>query len=202
MSLDFFKIDAESIILGDWGDYGEILQQGMTAHSPRVDGRLALERTGPYIPPITLPGFSIVITDAARTLVESSGLTGFSFLPVEKKLIVELHWETWDLNADEPAEYPDSGEPEDYILGKPHSPTAAMAMGELWKLVVPVNVTVLRPTPIVSSYKDLRIDLSTWSGADLLRGKDYGGILFSKRARDWFAERYSRYVKFDPFSAA
>ncbi len=202
MSLEFFKIDAVSIIHGDWGDYGDILQQGLAAHSPRVDGRLALERTGPYIPPITLPGFSIVITDAVRTLVESSGLTGFSFLPVEKKLIVELHWETWNFSAEEPAEYPNSGEPEDYILGKPHSPTVAMAMGELWELVVPINVTVLRPTPIVSSYKDLRIDLKTWNGADLLRGKEYGGILFSKRARDWFAERYSRYVKFDPFSAA
>src|ERR1700743_1057940 len=118
MPLGFFKMDAVSIIPGDWGDYREILQHGMTAHSPRIDGRLALERTGPYIPPITLPGFSVVITDAARTLMVSSGLTGFTFLPVEKKLIVELHWEIWDLNDDEPAEYPASGEPEGYILGK------------------------------------------------------------------------------------
>jgi hypothetical protein len=201
MSVDFFRINALSVIPGAWGDYGEILQHGMTAHSPRVGGRLALERTGPYIPPITFPGFSIIVTDAARTLMESSGLTGFTFLPVEKKLIVEFHWETWDLNADEPAEYPDSGEPEDYILGKPHSPTVAMAMGELWELAVPINVEILRPTSIVNSYKDLRIDLRTWNGADLLRGEDYGGILFSQRAQDWFADCWGQYVTFDPFSA-
>lgn len=202
MSVNFFNIDTRSLVPEAWGDYGEILQQGMAWHSPRVNGKLALERTGPYIPPITLPGFSMVITDAARTLLESSGLTGFTFLPVEKKLIVELHWETWDLSADEPGKYPESGEPENYIPGKPHSPTVAIAMGELWELVVPINVKVLRPTPTVSSYKDLRIDLSTWNGADLLKGEDYGGILFSQRAKDWFAERWSQYVTFNPFSAA
>jgi hypothetical protein len=196
----FFKASARSIT--DWGDYGEILQNGMTMDSPRVGGRLALKRTGPYIPPITLPGLSIVLTDAARTLLESSGLTGFSFLLVEKKLIVELHWETWDLSAEEPAGYPSSGDPEDYILGKPHSPTAAMAMGELWELVIPFSVEILRPAPIVSSYKELTIDLRTWDGADVLRGRGYGGTLFSQRAQDWFTERWGQYVTFDPFSAA
>jgi hypothetical protein len=195
----FFKASARSIT--PWGDYGDILQNGITMHSPRVGGRLALERTGPYIPPITFPGLSIVLTDAARILLESSGLTGFSFLPVEKKLIVELHWETWRLSAEEPADYPSSGEPEDYILGNPHSPSVAMAMGELWELVIPLNVEILRPAAIVSSYKELTIDLRTWDGADLLRGRDYGGTLFSQRAQDWFTERWGQYVTFDPFSA-
>jgi hypothetical protein len=120
----------------------------------------------------------MVLTDAARTLLESSGLTGFSFLPVEKKLVVELHWESWNLSAEEPADYLSSGEPEDYILGKPHSPTVAMAMGKLWELVIPLNVEILRPAPIVSSYKELTIDLRTWDGADILRGRGYGGTLF------------------------
>ena len=88
----------------------------MTTHRPRLAGKLALERTGPYIPPITLPG-DIVLTSEARNLLEVSGLSGFSFLAVEKALIVELHWESWNLTADEPAEYPESEEPEDYIHG-------------------------------------------------------------------------------------
>lgn len=51
-----------------------------------------------------------------------------------------------------------------------------MAMGELWELVIEFNVGMLRPTPIVSSYKELHIDLRTSDGSDLLRGKEYGEI--------------------------
>jgi hypothetical protein len=199
---NFFKMEARSIIPGLWGDYGDILQHGMTAHSPRINGRLALERTGPYIPTVTLPGFSIVLTSEARELLESSGLTGFSFLPVEKRLIVELHWESWDLSAREPAEYPNSGEPEDYILARPHSPTAAVALGDLWEVIVTFNVEVLRPTSTANSYRDLQIDLRSWNGADFLRSREYGGCLFSQRAHDWISEHWEKYVEFHPFPAA
>src|SRR5258708_4824998 len=112
MAIHIFKIEERAIFTGDWGDYGHILQHGMAGHRPRGDGRLALERTGPYIPPITLPGIGeVVVTSAARQLLESSELTGFSFQPVDKVLTVELHWEDWDLSADEPPHFPDSGEP-------------------------------------------------------------------------------------------
>ena len=145
----------------------------MTTHRPRLAGKLALERTGPYIPPITLPG-DIVLTSEARNLLEVSGLSGFSFLAVEKALIVELHWESWNLTADEPAEYPESEEPEDYILGRPHSRTAATGLGELWEIVVPTTARILRRKDaassytdiksILNSYRDLQIDLSSWNG--------------------------------------
>jgi hypothetical protein len=202
MTVSFFTIRERSIAHRGWGDYGYILQHGMTAHLPRANGRLALERTGPYIPPITLPGIGdIILTSEARNLLEYSGLTGFTFLPVEKTLIVELHWEAWDIEATQPPEFPESGEPEDYILGKPHSPTAATSLGELWEIVVPHTVTILRPKPIVRSYKELQLDLSNWKGADLVSGEGYGSALFSQRARDWFSERWGNYVQFDPFPA-
>jgi hypothetical protein len=201
MAIGFFKLEARTIIPGDWGDYGYILEHGMTAHSPRLNGKLALERTGPYISPITFPGIgSVLLTDEARKHLEGSGLGGFSFLPVEKKLIVELHWEQWDLTAVEPPEYPDSGEPEDYILERPHS-AAAYDLGDLWELLVPVNVEILRLSPIVASYKEFKIDLRTWDGSDLLRSKDFGGILFSERARQCFSELWGRYLEFLPFPA-
>jgi hypothetical protein len=198
--MNFFKISGRSISNEGWGDYGEFLQHGMTAHSSSADGRLTLERTGPYIPPVTLPGIGdIVLTSEARRHLETSGLSGFTFVPVEKMLIVELPWETWDLSAEEPAQFPESGEPEDYILGKPHSPTAAAALGDLWEIAVPLSVTILRPTPIVSSHRELRIDLSTWNGEDLIRSQGYGSILFSEPARDWFTKQWGKYVEFDPF---
>src|SRR5262249_14925382 len=50
-----------------WGDYGDILFHGMTAHLDRHDEMLQLERTGPYMPPITFPGIGdIVVTDAFK----------------------------------------------------------------------------------------------------------------------------------------
>jgi len=183
----FFKIEGRSILPESWGDYGDILQHGITAHSSRVNGNLALERTGPYIPPVTLPGIGdIILTTEARRLLESSGLTGFAFRPVEKKPVVEVHWENWDLNDEKPPEYPDSGEPEDYILGKEHSETAADALGDLWEVLVENTARILRLTPIVSSYTDLRLELSSWNGADLIRGSGYGSMLFTERAQEWF----------------
>jgi len=200
MSIHFFKIERRSIFNEKWGDYGDILQHGMTSHLPSQGGFLALERTGPFIPPITLPGIGdIVLTSAARESLDASGLSGFEFRPVHKVLTVELHWEDWDLNADAPQQFPDTGEPEDYILGKPNSPSASAALGELWELYVPAAATVLRPQPIVHSYGDLRLDIDTWNGCDLIRSTGYGSVLFTERARSWFAERWANYIEFLEF---
>ena len=200
MSARIFKIDRRSILPEGWGDYGDILQHGMTSHSPRKDGRLALERTGPFIPPITQPGIGdVVLTSPARQLLESSGLSGFSFRPVEKVLTVEVRWENWDLNAEQPPYFPDSGEPEDYILGQPDSPAASAALGELWELFVPNTATVLRPKAIVSSYRELLLDLSTWNGADLFRSEGYASILFTEPAREWFFDKWGNYLDFSEF---
>jgi hypothetical protein len=200
MAADFFTIRRRHITPKSWGDYGSILEHGMASHLPGTNAKLALERTGPFIPPITLPGIGdIVLTSDARQSLESSGLSGFSFLPIEKVLIVELRWENWDLGAEEPAEFPDSGEPEDYILGQPHSLAAAAALGDLWEVSVPSTATIRRPRRIVSSFKELHLDMSTWNGADLVRGNDYGGVLFSLRARDWFSDHFAKYIEFDQF---
>jgi len=184
-----------------WGDYADILQHGMTAYQDRDGENLTLQRTGPFIAPITLPGIGdMLLSSDARKVLESSGLTGFSLRPVKKGHIVQLHWEDWDFDAEEPPEYPESGEPEDYILERPHSPTAAVELGEIWEVVVPTTVTILRPQRIVESYRELKIDLSTWNGSDLIRGEDYGGILFSGNAREFFSEHWGLYVQFDQFS--
>jgi hypothetical protein len=200
MMRKFFKIEGRSVIPGDWGDYGDILQHGMSMHSPRVDGKIALERTGPFILPITFPGVgTAIVTTSARNSLEQSGLSGFSFASVIKKHIAALRWETWNLNASEPEQYPETGEPEDYILLNPHSQNVADALGDLWEIVVPKAATILRPSSIVQSYKDLSLDRKTWNGCDLLRGSGYGSTLFTERARDWFLERWSEFVCFNEF---
>jgi hypothetical protein len=200
MSVLFFKISQRSVIPGEWGDYGHILQHGMSTHRSRIDGDLALERTGPYIPPITFPGIGeIVLNSSAKQLLETSTLSGFTFRPVQKVLVVELHWHNWDLNAEEPAFYAESGEPEDYILGQRDSEIARAGLGDLWELCVPITATVLRDKEIVSSYEELRLDLTTWNGKDLIRSDGYGSMLFSERARDWFSTHWPEYIEFQKF---
>jgi hypothetical protein len=107
----------------------------------------------------------------------------------------------WDLSAAEPAQFPESGEPEDYILGKPHSERAAKAMGELWEISVPPNARIVSPMgmDIARSHKELQIDLNTWQSDDLFRSSDYGPMLFSKRACDWFFNQWATYIEFDEF---
>lgn len=201
----FYRLSERSIIPGEWGDYGDILEHGMTAHRSRQNDSLRLERTGPYISPITFPGLGdIVLTSAARATLERSGLTGFSFRPVLKKLIVELHWERWDLTASEPAVYPNTGEPEDYLLGGPHSPEAAAVLGDLWELVTNHHVRVNRPQGeyVVQSNKELWIDLSTWDGADVFRSKDVLYTFVTERGRECFLDSFDRYVAFEEFQSA
>ena len=140
-----------------------------------------------------------MVTSDARRLLESSELTGYSFRAVEKKLIVELHWEEWDLDATEPPSFPESGEPEGYILGQPHSPQAAAALGELWEVVVPETVKVLRAREIVDSWEELTIDSSTWNGDDIFASHDVGCTFFTERARNWFFGHFGEYVDFEEF---
>jgi hypothetical protein len=190
MSQRFFKIHSRSIFNPEWGDYGDMLQNGMSMHRPRVNGRIALERTGPFIPQVTIP-FAVLLTSEAKTSLESSGLSGFEFIPVEKAHIVELPWETWNLQAEQPAEYPESGEPEDYILTRPHDPAIATFLGDVWELESTSRVRILRP--------EMAVDTSTWNGDDVFRGEGFDSLLFSNRAREWFSEKWPSLVSFDQF---
>ena len=153
-----------------WGDYGRILYHGMSMHAPRSEGRIRLERTGPDIFPITFP-IDVVVTDEFRRAFEKSGLRGVQFRPIIKHRIVELDWISWDTTEDEPPELPESGEPEAYILGRPHSPKAAAAMPELWEL---------------STGED--------PGADVRYLPSTHIIALSTKAKDWFERNYGDYV--------
>lgn len=107
--MSFYRVEGPN----QWGDYGHILIHGMTAHLPRKDNRLQLERTGPFMPPITLPGVGdVLVTDVFRSELTESPFAHLDFCGVVKARIVEYHWENWDRKSPEPEEYPESGEPE------------------------------------------------------------------------------------------
>jgi hypothetical protein len=88
----------------------------MSAHLGRkggTDGPIQLEKTGPFVPPITFPGIGdIIVTDEMKQQMEKAGFRGIAFRPVEKTRIVEVPWHEWDLTAAEPDYYPEGGEPE------------------------------------------------------------------------------------------
>jgi hypothetical protein len=186
--VNYYRIKAQQM---PWGDYGSILASGMSRHLGRSeDGLIQLERTGPFIPPISFPG-DVIVTDAFRTELESSALTGFTFAPIIKARIVELNWESWDRRAEEPEMYPETGEPEDYILGRPHSPELAERMGALWELIPGMGATVDRLGP--NSCQELV--LKPFGQSDIFRAKGVGFTYVTQRAMEWLAERAGQWVR-------
>ena len=107
-------------------------------------------------------------------------MAGLGFRPVHKTRIVCLEWEHWDQAADHPQEYPDGGEPEDYILSRPHDPELAAQIGPLWELVLP--------------------GIRERAEADLVRDlPETLHIYASHRAKDWLEEHAGDWLSFaDP----
>jgi len=171
-----------------WGDYGSILVHGMSAHLKRGDGRIQLERTGPFVPPVTLPGISdIVVTAAARAELERWGIDGLTFLPVDKTRIVRLDWISWDRTAPKPAEYPGSGDPEDYILGRPHDESCSRELGDLFELV-PARAGLvareeLEPQGVSPRKYRFTIQPDSIPALDIFRVKDKGYVFVTERLR-------------------
>jgi hypothetical protein len=163
-----------------WGDYGNILISGLVERD-ETSGLLLIERTAPFVPPISVAGLysPVVVTDPFRHELAGSGLSGFEFQPVIKKRIVHLAWEQWDRSAAEPAEYPAEGEPENYVLGRRHDPELAEAIGPLWELLVE-SEEVADGQP------------------DFLRDTQYfSSIYVSAAAHDWLAARAGDWLRFE-----
>lgn len=173
-----------------WGDYGDILIHGMSMHLPRVEGRIQLERTGPFLPPITQPGH-VVLADAVRRSLEQA-FPGLSFQTVIKTRIVRLDWHTWDRAADEPAEYPSTGEPEDYLLERPHDPDLAERLGPLWELV---------PSVVPAIQQGDRFNRAAYGGQDLVRATlDAGYQFVSPRLMEALSSHGAGWLSFRPAS--
>jgi len=116
-----------------WGDYGHTLWNGFTEKSEE-GGRpaISVSRTGPFVPPITVPFGRVLVTDDFRQNLLAQRFSGLSFEPVGYRKVVNIAWEHWDANAQEPAFYPETGEPEDYLLQGVHDEVMAATMPRLW----------------------------------------------------------------------
>jgi hypothetical protein len=190
--MKFYRVSSRSL----WGDYGSILISGMSRHLPRRDNLIQLERTGPFIPPITLPGLEdVVATSVLKSELEASGFTRLAFAPVLKARIVEYHWEHWDLTTEKPAEYPETGEPENYILARPHSAPIAEQLGDLWEVILPEDAEV-EAIRIGQGVWEYRVNLSTWQGSHLFRAKGKRHVIATEAARSWLKDRAQEWLGF------
>lgn len=100
---------------------------------------------------------------------------------------MKLDWQSWNQAANEPQTYPESGEPEDYILGKPHDPRVAEALGPLFELVPNIGGIIDRTAGI---------RLKVTGTYDIFRAEGALYNYVTTRAKDWFAKNASPWVAF------
>jgi hypothetical protein len=194
--------------LPQWGDYGHILISGMTSY-PRKDGLFQLERSGPFVPPISFPVGAIIVTNEFKEGLCKSGLTGLSFKSIIKSRIVHLEWQKWDRNAEDPKEYPSTGEPEDYILERPHSPDIADKIGKLWELCLEEHAEVLRVSRNASEWgminwspidykNNIIVLLNSWDGIDLFKARGAADYCYvSEKAKSWLEQTIPEWISFN-----
>ncbi len=186
-----------------WGDYGSILFNGLFSRPVRVngdDGILRLERTGPFVPPISFPGSgAVVVTDSMKSALLAADFQGISFQPVEKVKIVDLPWHEWDFSAPEPPQYPLEGEPEGYVLENEHSRAVSKKVGNLWEVVLIDSATVVR---IEGSKRKTTFAYvpGTWNGNDLFSVDENYYVYCSPRAKAWFERYFAPWTAFSGFA--
>jgi len=126
----YFKLNGPKLP-DRWGDYGSILRNGMF-HTEEQ----RLDRTGPFVPPISFPAFSgaVIVTNEARQKLEASGMSGLGeFHPVSLGKVVLIDWQKWDKSRQLVGDqFPFNGEPEEYILHNPHDAATASRIEPLW----------------------------------------------------------------------
>jgi hypothetical protein len=164
-------------------------------------GVLEVERTGPYVPPITLPGIGeVVVTDAMRRALGQSDLKGFGFETAIKRLVVRSDWHTWDQTADEPPEHPESGEPEGYVLDQPHSAQADEHMGSLWSLELNRDAQTHREKRIVQHRRQIRLVTTTWGRQDIFGAQGVGFVYVTESAKAWLEQNAAGHLTFEEAS--
>jgi hypothetical protein len=167
------------------GDYGRIVTHGMSAHRSRVGGRIQLERVGPDIAPVTLPGIGdVIVTSDMRAQIAAQEWVGVGFAPVDKVHVSRLEWSGWDATAEYPGTLPKSGEPEDVVLELPHDPAAADALGDLWELVLERAGRCSRKTVSRQPRRDeFTLDIDPTATFDIFRAENVSHVFVSDRGR-------------------
>jgi hypothetical protein len=192
------KIDAIYSMNGPhppWGDYGRILIHGLARSGE--GSSVQLQRTGPFVPPITFPGIGlIIVTNDLKLQMEQAGFRGITFRPVEKTHVAYVPWHEWDLNADDPGYYPEGNAPESYVLSEPHSDELSESIGPIWQVVVSDSAEVVRQTDPISDETTFTYVADSWKGNDLFSVSENSYKYVSPRAKSWLEQHAGKWVSF------
>lgn len=148
------------------------------------------------MPPISFPGFDIVVTDEMKQEMEKAGFRGITFRPVDKTRIVEIRWHEWSLTAADPDFFPNDDEPEGYILDEPHSPEMAAAIGTIWEIVVSDSAEMVRLEGTENRDVEFRYVEGSWNGNDLFSVPQRLSKYASDRAKAWLEDHAGKWVSF------
>jgi hypothetical protein len=173
-----------------WGDYGDILWSGFTEEGDEPgQPTILVSRTGPFVPPITVPFGRVIVTDEFRQKLLAERFSGLSFDPVGYRKVVRVAWEQWNAKAQDPPFYPETGEPEDYLLGGAHDEQLAATMPRLWAWSV-------LPTPGLQVQGSNTFRRELHPGTDVAR--EYFIVWISERLKLWLAETAGKWLSFVP----
>jgi hypothetical protein len=147
---------------------------------------ILVSRTGPFVPPITLPSGRVLVTDDFRENLSTQGFSGLSFEPVEYQKVVHIAWDHWDANAQEPAFCPDTGEPEDYLLERAHDERLVATMPRLsaWNVAPTIGLQVQGTNTFRREFHP---------GTDIAR--EYFTFWISERMKLWLEEKRRQVVE-------
>lgn len=172
-----------------WGDYGDMLLHGMiSGHTFWGDELLAVERVGPFVPPISFPFGEMLVTEALKSEIESA-FPDIAFRPTIYGKVTKIDWRSWDLGAKEPERYPAGGEPENYIERRKHAPEIAAEMPALWA----VDVV---PRPGVQKEGTKALFHSQIPDINLFR--TYSLLFASRRLAEFLQDRVGEWVECPP----
>jgi hypothetical protein len=174
-----------------WGDYGDILWYGWAAEEA-PDGAhstITVSRAGPFVPPITPLFGHVIVTEEFRAKTVDAGFSGLAFEPANYGRVVRIDWHSWDRNAPDPPFYPDSGEPEDYLLAGAHDARLAASMPTLWAWKVAAT-----PGLQVQGTNTFRRELHP--GTDVAR--EFSIFWVSERMKVWLGENAGEWLSFVP----
>lgn len=184
-----------------WGNYGEMLWQGIYIYDKNMDSHFIL-RTGEFCPLIYRSQYDrghpvLIVKEEVLRLIESVNLTGITVKPIIKEKIVKLNWETWDLLKPEPQIYPSGDmDAEEYITRRKHNETTAEQMGNLYALI-PQKDGLLYCEGVRDTSKLVEQSLS---GIDVFIDRLYSycssEIYVSEKVKNLFAKQYGDLLSF------
>lgn len=189
----------------DWGIYGRHVVHGHLAHSASDEHVVQLCRTGPYMPPFTLPDSNTpIVTESFRRAMEASPLMPLTFSPVSKQHIVLDRWESHIHQFSPPIPADFSGSLDNIISERPHSSEVAEQLGVLWTISLPtIEIAHKVPRSDLPWDYDVHVNELGWTGSHLFVAKNpsskaYGWLIADEVAKAWLEPRSSNTVEFRP----